>query len=199
MFVLLFRFDFKRFPVGKLAVTPSFSHLYRCDYFSLRIWWPHNCLIARSNNIRLWRIENPLFLKFHNRHFTSKAEPIARDFIHFILLVIIHWNITLKKMLKFSLNFENLRCKCMHFCIISINIHEFLLPKKGNSVNFNDYKVSSDVIYIENALQSLNNFSVCVFRTVMILWSLFRFDDFKCMPDVLASLARMIRLFITKL
>lgn len=103
------------------------------------------------------------------------------------------------KMLKFSLNFENLHCKCMHFYIISINIHELLIPKKGNSVNFNDYEVSSDVIYIGNALQSLNNLRVCVFRTVMILWRLFRFDDSKCMPDVLASLARMIRLFITKL
>lgn len=50
----------------------------------------------------------------------------------------------------------------MYFCIISINIHEFLIPKKGNSVNFNDYEVSSDVIYIENALQSLNNFSVYI-------------------------------------
>lgn len=51
----------------------------------------------------------------------------------------------------------------MHALLHNFNKYSWAsYSKKGNSVNFNDYEVSSDVIYIGNALQSLNNFSVYI-------------------------------------
>lgn len=86
MLVLLFRFDFKRFPVGKLAVTPSFSHLCRSDYFSLRIWWPHNCLIARSNTHAYDALETRSFWNFLTANLHQKlSRSHETSFISFYL------------------------------------------------------------------------------------------------------------------